>query len=99
VIVADNYFTGSKDNLRKWIGHPRFELIRHGTSLKFSYLTVVHNSKFLDGIAVILNYSLVLLIRSNGAIYVKLCLFNGFRLSYCQNTTLSAYAYSFKLLL
>ncbi|KAF8395100.1 hypothetical protein HHK36_019041 [Tetracentron sinense] len=27
VIVADNYFTGSKDNLRKWIGHPRFELI------------------------------------------------------------------------
>lgn len=33
VIVADNFFTGSKDNLRKWIGHPRFELIRHGTSL------------------------------------------------------------------
>jgi hypothetical protein len=30
VIVADNYFTGSKDNLKKWIGHPRFELIRHG---------------------------------------------------------------------
>ncbi|CAN0854044.1 UDP-glucuronic acid decarboxylase 3 [Linum grandiflorum] len=29
VIVADNYFTGSKENLRKWIGHPRFELIRH----------------------------------------------------------------------
>ncbi|KAF5467277.1 hypothetical protein F2P56_017116, partial [Juglans regia] len=29
VIVADNYFTGSKDNLKKWIGHPRFELIRH----------------------------------------------------------------------
>ncbi|XP_073118464.1 UDP-glucuronic acid decarboxylase 6-like [Henckelia pumila] len=29
VIVADNYFTGSKDNLRHWIGHPRFELIRH----------------------------------------------------------------------
>ncbi|KAI3780631.1 hypothetical protein L2E82_10616 [Cichorium intybus] len=29
VIVANNYFTGSKDNLRKWIGHPRFELIRH----------------------------------------------------------------------
>ncbi|XP_040963391.1 uncharacterized protein [Gossypium hirsutum] len=29
VIVVDNYFTGSKDNLRKWIGHPRFELIRH----------------------------------------------------------------------
>ncbi|MQL79219.1 hypothetical protein Taro_011667, partial [Colocasia esculenta] len=30
VIVVDNFFTGSKDNLRKWIGHPRFELIRHG---------------------------------------------------------------------
>ncbi|KAJ8434272.1 hypothetical protein Cgig2_009247 [Carnegiea gigantea] len=29
VIVVDNYFTGSKDNLRKWISHPRFELIRH----------------------------------------------------------------------
>lgn len=32
VVVADNYFTGSKDNLKKWIGHPRFELIRHGIS-------------------------------------------------------------------
>ncbi|XP_071689770.1 UDP-glucuronic acid decarboxylase 6-like [Rutidosis leptorrhynchoides] len=29
VVVVDNYFTGSKDNLRQWIGHPRFELIRH----------------------------------------------------------------------
>ncbi|KMZ75134.1 UDP-glucuronic acid decarboxylase 5 [Zostera marina] len=29
VIVVDNYFTGSKNNLMKWIGHPRFELIRH----------------------------------------------------------------------
>ncbi|MBA0813781.1 hypothetical protein Gohar_027603 [Gossypium harknessii] len=29
VIVVDNYFTGTKDNLKKWIGHPRFELIRH----------------------------------------------------------------------
>ncbi|KAF9665499.1 hypothetical protein SADUNF_Sadunf16G0129100 [Salix dunnii] len=34
VIVADNYFTGCKDNLRKWIGHPRFELIRHGPDAK-----------------------------------------------------------------
>ena len=34
VIVADNYFTGSKENLKKWIGHPRFELIRHGIRLK-----------------------------------------------------------------
>ncbi|KAG4202646.1 hypothetical protein ERO13_A05G349750v2 [Gossypium hirsutum] len=32
VIVADSYFTGSKDNLKKWIGHPRFELIRHDIS-------------------------------------------------------------------
>ncbi|CAN7015249.1 unnamed protein product [Brassica rapa subsp. trilocularis] len=29
VIFADNYVTGSKENLEKWIGHPRFELIRH----------------------------------------------------------------------
>ncbi|KAL0410432.1 UNVERIFIED_CONTAM: UDP-glucuronic acid decarboxylase 6 [Sesamum latifolium] len=28
VIVVDNYFTGSKDNLKQWIGHPRFELMR-----------------------------------------------------------------------
>ncbi|KAF9596309.1 hypothetical protein IFM89_008835 [Coptis chinensis] len=34
VIVADNYFTGSKDNLSKWIGHPRFELIRHVGTIK-----------------------------------------------------------------
>ncbi|GMI92138.1 UDP-XYL synthase 6 [Hibiscus trionum] len=33
VIVVDNYFTGSKDNLRKWIDHPRFELIRHDITL------------------------------------------------------------------
>lgn len=36
VIVADNYFTGSKENLKKWIGHPRFELIRHGMVLRLS---------------------------------------------------------------
>jgi len=42
VIVADNYFTGSKDNLKKWIGHPRFELIRHGMlSLMFSYFKLL----------------------------------------------------------
>ena len=29
VICLDNYFTGRKDNIRKWIGHPSFELIRH----------------------------------------------------------------------
>lgn len=38
VIVADNYFTGSKDNLKKWIGHPRFELIRHGMSFLLSLI-------------------------------------------------------------
>ncbi|XP_076935234.1 UDP-glucuronic acid decarboxylase 3-like [Bidens hawaiensis] len=29
VVVVDNFFTGSKDNLKQWTGHPRFELIRH----------------------------------------------------------------------
>ena len=29
VICLDNYFTGRKDNIAAWIGHPRFELIRH----------------------------------------------------------------------
>lgn len=29
VIVADSYFTGKKENVAKWFGHPNFELIRH----------------------------------------------------------------------
>jgi UDP-glucuronate decarboxylase len=29
VICLDNYFTGRKDNIRHWLGHPSFELIRH----------------------------------------------------------------------
>ena len=29
VICLDNYFTGCKANIARWIGHPRFELIRH----------------------------------------------------------------------
>ena len=29
VICLDNYFTGRKENIHQWIGHPRFELIRH----------------------------------------------------------------------
>ncbi len=29
VICLDNYFTGTKKNIYKWINHPRFELIRH----------------------------------------------------------------------
>lgn len=30
VVVVDNYFTGTKSNLKQWLGHPDFELIRHG---------------------------------------------------------------------
>ena len=29
VICLDNYFTGRKNNIAQWIGHPDFELIRH----------------------------------------------------------------------
>eukprot|EP01135_Chromosphaera_perkinsii_P005156 Nk52_evm4s319 gene=Nk52_evmTU4s319 len=29
VVVVDNYFTGRKSNVAKWIGHPHFELIQH----------------------------------------------------------------------
>ncbi|CAG8492983.1 4357_t:CDS:2 [Acaulospora colombiana] len=29
VIVLDNFFTGRKNNVAHWIGHPNFELIRH----------------------------------------------------------------------
>ncbi|MDM7327512.1 MAG: SDR family oxidoreductase [Thermosynechococcus sp. Uc] len=29
VICLDNYFTGTKRNLLRWLGHPNFELIRH----------------------------------------------------------------------
>ena len=29
VICLDNYFTGRKENIRQWIGHPNFELLRH----------------------------------------------------------------------
>ena len=29
VICLDNYFTGRKSNVSKWIGNPHFELIRH----------------------------------------------------------------------
>jgi UDP-glucuronate decarboxylase len=29
VICLDNYFTGRKQNIAQWIGHPSFELIRH----------------------------------------------------------------------
>ena len=29
VICLDNYFTGEKSNIKKWINHPNFEIIRH----------------------------------------------------------------------
>tara|TARA_Y100000813_G_C24137562_1_gene340716 strand:+ start:433 stop:1392 length:960 start_codon:yes stop_codon:yes gene_type:complete len=29
VICLDNYFTGDKSNIEKWINHPNFEIIRH----------------------------------------------------------------------
>jgi len=29
VICVDNYFTGNKSKIKKWIGHPYFELMRH----------------------------------------------------------------------
>jgi len=29
VICLDNYYTGRKENIHHWIGHPKFELIRH----------------------------------------------------------------------
>uniref|UniRef100_A0A6T0WLP1 NAD-dependent epimerase/dehydratase domain-containing protein n=1 Tax=Alexandrium monilatum TaxID=311494 RepID=A0A6T0WLP1_9DINO len=29
VIVADNYFTGDKFNLKRWLGNPALEIIRH----------------------------------------------------------------------
>lgn len=29
VICLDNFYTGNKQNIRPWLGHPNFELIRH----------------------------------------------------------------------
>ncbi len=29
VICLDNYFTGNKSNIKKWLGHTNFEIIRH----------------------------------------------------------------------
>ena len=29
VICLDNYFTGNKSNIKKWLAHPNFEIIRH----------------------------------------------------------------------
>ena len=35
VICIDNYFTGNKTNIKRWIGHPNFELIRHDVTKIF----------------------------------------------------------------
>ncbi|KND03705.1 uncharacterized protein SPPG_01170 [Spizellomyces punctatus DAOM BR117] len=29
VVVLDNFFTGRKNNIEHWLGHPNFELVRH----------------------------------------------------------------------
>ena len=34
VICLDNFYTGRKSNVRKWINHPNFELIRHDVTEK-----------------------------------------------------------------
>jgi len=34
VICLDNFYTGRKSNIRKWINHPNFELIRHDVTEK-----------------------------------------------------------------
>ncbi|OIW01855.1 hypothetical protein TanjilG_07150 [Lupinus angustifolius] len=69
VIVADNYFTGSKNNIKKWIGHPRFELIHHGIVSSFYYqlsvrLKLLHTTCAL--VYVFFNF------RSSCCIYLKL---------------------------
>ena len=35
VICLDNFFTGSKDNIRKFIGNNRFELVRHDITKEY----------------------------------------------------------------
>lgn len=39
VIVADNFFTGSKNNIKHLLGHPSFELLRHDVTFPL-YLEV-----------------------------------------------------------
>jgi len=33
VICVDNLFSGTKSNIRQWLGHPRFDFIRHDVTL------------------------------------------------------------------
>ena len=44
VICLDNYFTGIKLNIKKWINHPNFEIIRHDVTepIQFGIWLVQH---------------------------------------------------------
>ena len=44
VICLDNYFTGRKRNIARWLGHPRFELIRHDVTepIKLEVVRIWH---------------------------------------------------------
>ena len=35
VLVLDNFFTGSRDNIEHWIGHPNFQLFNHDITEPF----------------------------------------------------------------
>jgi UDP-glucuronate decarboxylase len=35
IICMDNYFSGSKQNVRKFVNHPNFELVRHDVTIPF----------------------------------------------------------------
>lgn len=44
VICLDNYFTGSKDNIRDLLGHPYFDLVRHDiTKPYFAEVDEIYN--------------------------------------------------------
>ena len=44
ILCLDNYFTGRKTNIAQWIGHPRFELIRHDVPSLFNWKWIVFAS-------------------------------------------------------
>ena len=50
VICLDNYFTGRKANIAQWIGHPRFELIRHDVTEPIK-LEVIGSGTGLPGLS------------------------------------------------
>jgi hypothetical protein len=35
VMVMDNFFTGSRDNIQHWIGHPNFQMFNHDVTEPF----------------------------------------------------------------